>query len=261
MKQSYSPVKTIYKAFRLLEILGERESMSGSEFAQELKLTRSNVYRFLATLQQLGYLEKTHDSRYRGSFKIFKLANAVLRRRNISDIAHSYMIQLAAISQENVNLGVISDGKVLYLDKIESPHYLKLDQPIGGTDPLYCTALGKTLLSGFTDLELNDFLKSSKLIPYTKKTIIDREMLVSVVREVRRRGFVTDLEELSDGVHCIAAPIHDRTNMVIAAISISGPAVHLTRRKMVALKTPLIETSIEISKKMGCEDFGKSDSI
>ncbi len=261
MKQSYSPVKTIYKAFRLLEILGERESMSASEFARELKLTRSNVYRFLASLQQLGYLEKTHDSRYRASFKIFRLANTVLRRSNLSDIPHPYMIQLAAISQENVNLGIISDVKVLYLDKIESPHYLKLDQPIGGTDPLHCTALGKALLSGLTDHELNDFLKSSKLIPYTRKTIIDPKVLTSVVREVRRQGFATDLEELSDGVHCIAAPIRDRTNKVIAAMSISGPAGRLTRRKMAALKTPLIEASIEISKKMGCADFGKSDSI
>jgi DNA-binding IclR family transcriptional regulator len=143
------------------------------------------------------------------------------------------------------------EQKVLYIEKIESPHYLKLDQPIGRTDPLHCTALGKALLSGLTDQEIEAFLRSTKLVPCTRKTITDPEVLDRVIRSVRREGYSVDLEELDEGIHCMGAPIRDVTKKVIAAISISAPAIRLTKQKIKKLEVPLIETSLEISKKMG----------
>jgi DNA-binding IclR family transcriptional regulator len=199
----------------------------------------------------MGYIEKDIDLKYNLSFKIFILGNTVLRRNQLSDVARPYMARLAEIGKENVNLGVMYEEKVLYIEKIESPHYLKLDQPIGRTDPLHCTALGKALLSGLTDREIEAFLKYTKLVPHTKKTITDPEVLDRVIRNVRREGYSVDLEELNEGIHCMGAPIRDVTTKVIAAISVSAPAIRLTKQKMKKLEGPLIETSLEISKKMG----------
>lgn len=253
MKQtSYSAAKTVQKAFKILEILGEMQPVQASELVKQLKMTRSNVHRLLSTLHEIGYIEKSDDSRFGLSFKIFMLASTIPRKNQLSDIAHPYMVRLAEISQENVNLAIMYEEKVLYIDKIESSHYLKLDQPIGRTDPLHCTALGKVLLSGLTDRERETILKSANLIRYTKNTITDPELLASVIQDVRKMGYAVDLEELSNGIHCIGAPIRDHRNKVISAISISAPAIRLTRQKIKELKTPLIETSTEISKKMGC---------
>ena len=252
MKQrSYSLATTVQKAFRLLEILGEKQPARPSEIVKQLALSRSNVYRLFSTLQEMGYIEKDIDLKYNLSFKIFILGNTVLRRNQLSDVARPYMARLAEIGKENVNLGVMYEQKVLYIEKIESPHYLKLDPPIGRTDPLHCTALGKALLSGLTDREIETFLKSTKLIPYTKKTITDPKLLDRVIRNVKREGYSVDLEELNDGIHCMGAPIRDVTQRVIAAISISAPAIRRTKQKMKKLGVPLIETSLEISKKMG----------
>jgi len=256
MKQPYSTAKTVQKALRLLEILGEKQPTRPSELVQQLGLSRSNLHRLLATLREMGYVEKDFESRYRLSFKVFTLGNSVLGRNHLSDLARPYMARLAEISQENVNLAIMYEQRVLYIDKIESPHYLKLDQPIGKSDPLHCTALGKVLLSGLTDNELEVFLISNNLIPYTKRTITDPEVLAGIIRNVRKRGYATDLEELSDGVRCIGVPIRDNTNRIIAAISISGPTVRLSKQKMEELKVPLIETCVQISKKMGCTHFG-----
>lgn len=258
-KQSYSPAKTIQKVFRLLEALGEEQPAKPPELARKLGLTRSNLYRLLATLQEMGYLETTQDAKYILTLKLFILGSTVLGLKQIPQIARPYMAHLSEISQENVNLAVMYKSKVLYIDKIESPHYLKLDQPIGATDPLYCTALGKVFLSGLSDLELEIFLKSTNLIPYTKNTITEPEVLGGVVRNVRNQGYAIDFEELSDGIHCIGAPIRDHTNKVIAAISVSGPALRLTKPKMDQLKVQLIEAVAEVSKKMGCTNFGISN--
>jgi IclR family KDG regulon transcriptional repressor len=258
MKQrSYSLATTVQKAFRLLEILGQKQPARPTEIVKQLALSRSNVYRLFSTLQEMGYVEKDFESKYNLSFKIFMLGNMVLRRNQLSEVARPYMAHLAEICRENVNLGIMFEQKVLYIEKIESPHYLKLDQPVGRTDPLHCTALGKALLSGLTHVEVEAFLRSTELIRYTKKTITDPEVLGRVVRNVRRKGYSVDLEELSEGIHCIGAPIRDLTEKVIAAISISAPSVRLAKGKMKKLEVPLIGTSLEISKKMGYRESGK----
>ncbi len=252
MKQrSSSFATTVQKAFRLLEILGEKQPARPSDIVKQLPLSRSNVYRLFSTLQEMGYVEKDIDSKYNLSFKIFILGNTGFRRNQLSDVARPYMARLVERCRENVNLGVMYEAKVLYIEKIESAHYLKLDQPIGRTDPLHCTALGKALLSGLTDQEIEVFLRSAKLVPYTKKTIVNPKVLDRVIRNVRREGYSVDLEELNEGIHCVGAPIRDVTKKVIAAISISAPAIHLIKQKIKRLEVPLIETSLEISKKMG----------
>lgn len=252
MKQkSYPTAKTVQKAFRLMEILAERQPARPSELVQQLKLTRSNVHRLLSTLYEMGYIERSGDSRFRLSFKLFILGNTIPSKNQLSDIAHPYMARLAEISQENINLAIMFEKKALYINKIESSHYLKLDQPIGRTDPLYCTALGKVLLSGLTDCELEVFLRSTPLVAYTKNTITDSDVLSGVIREVKRKGYAVDFEELTEGIHCVSAPIRDHKNRVIAALSISAPAVRLTKGRIKRLRVPLIETVLEISKKIG----------
>ena len=252
----YSPVTTVRKAFRLLEVLGEKQPARPSELANQLKLSRSNVHRLLATLKDMGCVERLSNGTYCLGIKLFLLGNTVVYRNRLADMVRPFLTHLAEISQENVNLGIMHEQKVLYIDKIESPHYLKLDKPIGKTDPIYCTALGKALLSGLTDDELETFLRNSKLVPYTKKTIRDPETLTREIRKVRKQGYAVDVEELSDGIRCIAVPILDYTNKVIAAISISAPSLRLTRQKMKELKNPLIEATAEASKKFRTLDKG-----
>jgi IclR family KDG regulon transcriptional repressor len=256
-----NPVKTIQKTFKVLEILSEKQPAKPSELLQESRLQRSNLYRILGTLIDLGYVEKDSDSRYCLSFKMFKIGNTVRGMNRLCRVAQPYMAPLAEMSEETINLAILYDHRVLYIDKIESKHYLRLDQPIGKTDPLHCTALGKILLSGLDDLELEVFLRSKNLIPYTRNTITDPEVLKGVIRNVKRQGYAIDTEELSYGIHCIASRICDHSNRVIAAISISGPAVRLTKEKMEELRIPLMTNAAQISRKMGCTDFGTPESL
>jgi hypothetical protein len=71
---------------------------------------------------------------------------------------------------------------VLYLNKIKSPHNLKLDTSTGKTDPLYCTGFGKILLSGFNEEELKAYLATTRLVQYTDKTITEPDRLLKHIR-------------------------------------------------------------------------------
>ena len=170
---------------------------------------------------------------------------------DISEIAYPHMKRLADVSQENVNLGVLYENRVLYLNKIKSPHNLKLDAPIGKMDPLHCTGLGKALLAGFTDKEMKAYLASTELTKYTRKTIVEPDMLSEHIRKVTEEGVAFDLEELDKGVHCIAAPIYDHENRTIAAISISAPSARMAPKSIRKFKFHLLESCMAVSERLG----------
>ena len=250
-EKSYSPAKTVRKAFAILELLGEKQPLRAADTAARLGLSRSNVLRLLSTLSEMGYVEKGFDSLYRLGAKAFILGSNFSSSNEISNIAYPLMKQLSEISQENVNLGVLYEQKVLYLNKIPSTHYLKLDTPMGKMDPLYCTGLGKVLLAGFPYQDLRRYLAETELLAHTRKTIIDPKALADQLEEVRVKGIALDLEEYDEGVNCMAAPIFDHQSRIVAALSLSAPSVRMTDEKIAFFTPPLREACKAVSRKMG----------
>ena len=226
------------------------------EIVKALGLNRANVHRLVATLDRLGYVVRLEDGKICLSYKMFKMGSTVPHSRKLDEVTKPFMHQLSELSSETVNLGVLYADSVIYLDKVEAKQYLRLDNQIGEVDPLYCTALGKVLLSGFTVEELEELLASVELRPYTKNTIVDKEELLKEIGEVRKRGFAMDLKELDVNLHCIAAPIYDYRNKVVAALSISGPSIRFSRENMNKLAAPLVEITSKISREMGSTSPG-----
>ena len=141
---SYSPVTTLQKALHLLEVLAEKQPVRPAELAQGTGLSRSNVNRFLSTLHELGYVETRDGKSYQLGYKVFVIGNSVPRKNQLTAIAYPFLVPLMEISQENVNLAILHNQKVLYIDKVESPLYVKLDREAGVADPVYCTALERS---------------------------------------------------------------------------------------------------------------------
>ena len=250
--QSYSPAITVQKAFHILELIGERQPLRAVDIVKELGLTRANVHRLLATLISLGYVEKVHENSYQLTYKMFRLGSMVTNSRSLVEIARPYLLYLSEESGETVNLAVRYEGRLIYIDKAESKHPLASDQPVGQTDPLHSTALGKVLLSGMDDEELARFLKGIELKKFTENTITEEEKLMEEIREVRRRGYALDLQENNDHINCVAAPVFNYENRVIAAVSITGPAVRFTKEQIDGIVIRLSQTTHQISEKMGC---------
>jgi len=248
--KSYSPATTVQKALQILEILGESQALNPVELSSRLGLTSSNVHRLLATLAQMGYVEKGPDSKFRLGLKVFALGASVSLRNMLADVAYPHMVRLAETCQENVNLGIIFEQEVLYIEKVESNQILRLDQPVGRTDPLYCTGLGKILLAGLSESELDNYLRAVDLLPLTKNTITEPEKLKRHIHKISQQGFATDLEELSAGIHCLAAPIRNHANKIMAALSVSAPSVRMPRKKMDRLKDEIMAASERISKEL-----------
>ena len=253
-KSTYSPVTTLEKALSVLESIAERGPVRPVELANRTGLSRSSVNRLLATLHEKGYVESRDGKHFQLGYKVFLIGNSVPRRNQLAAIARPFLVRLASISQENVNLAVLHNHQVLYIDKVESPHYVKLDKDIGSTDPVHCTALGKVLLTGLTEEELRSFVSGLELTSRTSSTITHPDVLIESVKQAEGERFATDLGELSDEIRCMAAAVLDRERRVVAAISISAPSNRLTMERMAQLRPVLLETAVGISRTMGYPD-------
>ena len=235
----------------ILELLVKAGEIGVSNLSREKGLNRSNVHRILSTFEFLGYVEKnSNNKKYRPSLRLFELGNLIIQRNGLIKISHPFLEKLGLKFGETNNLAVLDKGEVIYIDKVESSEALRMDLAIGRRVPAYCTALGKILLAGFSEEQLNQYVKRTRFAKRTPNTL-SKEGLKKQLVEIRERGFAIDDEELHLGIRCIAAPIRNHSGNIIASISIAGPSTRMTLKKLDSTKGTIIDTALEISKQLG----------
>jgi IclR family KDG regulon transcriptional repressor len=245
-------LKSVQKTFNVLEILCNQGETGVSEIARRLAVGRSTAHRLLATLIDLGYVEKTaKTNRYVPTLKMFEIGVATINRTKLQSVSRPFLVMLSTDFKETINLGIIDKGEVVYIDKIESPQSLRMDIKIGSRVPAFCTALGKAMLAYSDESEMKEFIQAQKIPAHTNRTATSITSFKDSLLKIRKQGYAIDEEEFIEGVRCIAAPIKNYTGRVVAALSISGPSIRMTYEKLAQLKDPLINATWEISKKLG----------
>lgn len=250
-KQSYYFINSLAKATKILELLAETGELSVSEIGKKLGMHRSATHRFLATLRELAFLEQSEHSRYRLSFKLFELGTKGANRLEVTRVAHPFLLDIASRHEDTANLGIMDNTDVIYVDKVESPHLLRMDFTIGHRVPAYCTAMGKAILANRPETEVQKLFRGVKFENRTPKTILSLHDLLQCLRTIREEGYAVDDEELSLGTRCIASPIFDFTGRCVAAISIAGPTLRITYDKIEQIRASLSCVSSAISMRLG----------
>jgi len=249
--EKYYFVASLAKGLRILELLAEDGEMSASRVAVHLETSRAASHRFLTTLRDLGYVEKTEEGRFRLSFKVFELGMKKLEGFEIRHTVYPFMQEIAQAFGETVNLGHWDGNAIVHLDKVNSKEILRLDVGTGAAAPAYCTGLGKAILAFLNDNELAAYFESVTLTAMSPKTIVSVDGLKAEIARIRRCGYAVDDEELSLGLRCVAAPIFDYTGNPNYALSISGPAQRMTKEKIDAIQATLVPLCRKISRQIG----------
>lgn len=248
-------VQSVDRALSLIEILADtQEPMQLGELAGKADLKSSTVHRLLGTLIHRGFVEQDAQGRYLLSIKLYHIGNAVTSATNLREIAIPHMRQLLERFNETVNLAVLEDYEVVYLEQLESSNIVvvRMFARVGSRGPAHCTGSGKVLLAGLHDSKLMKYFEEAELQRFTNETITDPSLLRRELRQVHRNGYALDLGEREEGVRCVAAPIKNRRGEVIAALSVSGPSMRMTASFMKAELCPRIkEAAALVSQKMG----------
>jgi len=242
-------VESVARALDVLETFRDSEELSLSEISRRVGLNKSRSFRLLHTLAERGYVEKIADGgRYRLGVKLFERAAHL--GRDLRRIAQPFMRQLHEQFNETVNLGVIHDGEVLYIDILESSQAFRMAARAGSRMPIFSTSLGKAIAAHLPESEVANLLSAQQMSKSTKRTAAENQALRNELQAVRRRGYALDNEENEPGVACLGAPIFDHTGRVLAAISVSGPVGRIlgTQNRIAG---SLVSICKEISGKLG----------
>jgi IclR family transcriptional regulator, KDG regulon repressor len=245
-------IEVMGKIFAVLEYFvehsNERKSLMFSEIAGSLPFARTTVHRILYSLEKLGYIEKDDvKSSYRLAGKFFDLTGSAVHFRRLLAVARSEMQTLLLRFGETVNLGVLEEGQITYIDVLQSPSALRIAANPGARNPVHCTSLGKAILAYLPEEEALAVLDQFPMIRMTSRTITQKKHYMEHMALVREKGIALDLEEHLSGVVCVAAPIFDRTGKIIASISTSGPTPRM-KPKLAQMQNEVKNAASNISR-------------
>lgn len=216
-------IKSVEKAFRLLEILSDtREPMRLRDIAARSEMTRSNALRMLQTLQELGYVRQAEGSPlYEMSLKAFQIGARRISQDGLVTAAHPIVQDLADKVEANVLLSVRDGAHCVVVDRIESRAFVRTFAQLGAREPLQAVSAGKVLLA-FSSPAVFE-MAAANLTPLTPRTIVTREALAAEMEKVRAQGFATTEGEVKQDAKGIAVPVRGRLGDVVAALTASGP--------------------------------------
>ena len=244
-------IQSMARAAKILEHLaynGNNESLSN--ISRALELNKSTVFTLISTWEQLGYVQQNQDTgKYSLGLKLFELGQVVYSSMDLRANAMPFLRELAAQYGETVHLSVLSDGEVVYIDKVASPRSIRIGSHIGGRNPAHCTGVGKILLSGLSEKQLDKIISEKGLRRFTESTITDPDELKRHIRQVEIQGYALDKEEIEPGLFCVAAPIKNHQGTIIAAISLSGLADRMKQGNIEDIAAGLKETAKKISRR------------
>lgn len=209
----------------LLERLADASApLTLSDLSQETGLPKSTLVRLLAVLAELEYVVRLDDQpSYRLGHKVQRLSHAYERGLDVRELTASELRGLAVATGHTANLGVLDGGNVVHVCVEEPDRPLRYNSAVGARDLLYCTGLGKVLLSGLNVSEVAERVPEESFRTFTDTTHAHLEDLQADLKRIRRRGYGVDDAERGVGLRCVAVPIAV-DGRVVAAVSLSGPA-------------------------------------
>jgi len=244
-------LKSLRKAIRLLETFSIREPrLPLTEIARRAGLPLSTAHRILATLRAEGFVDQTDRDQYRLGIRLLELGSIVLSTMELHREALPFIESLAHESGETVHLGILDGTQVVSIEKMDSPHGLASNVTIGKGAPAYCTGVGKALLAFQPDAVVEAVWRQG-LTRHTPNTITSARRLREELARVRTVGYAVDNMEHEVGVRCIAAPILNHTDAVVASLSISGPASRIREEDVRRLAERVKEVAGKLSTQLG----------
>jgi DNA-binding IclR family transcriptional regulator len=217
-------IKVLEKVFRVLELFDDKaKELTATEIQGQLGLNKTSAFRVIKNLEEFGYLEKDPETlKYRLGIKIYYLGSLVQPYVSLRKVSRPLLQELNRRTQETVHLAVLNRGQSLYLEKLDGQKTIRVMTSIGAKLPAHCSGVGKVLLSGLSQEEVEEIIVARGLQRFTANTITEASQLKEELGRVRRQGYATDNEEIEIGLKCAAAPVFINGRL-LAAVSVSVP--------------------------------------
>jgi len=254
--------QAIDRAAQLLtQVIEGTEPASFTELAAASGLAKSTTSRLLTALERHQLVRRDPDGRFWPGELFVRYAWQGTADADLVAVAQPFLDQLGELTGETINLGIVSEGRLLAggpggssprASTVQQVAQVNSRYMIGGTNwiglavPLHCSASGKVLLAcGAAEIPAEPFEAR------TERTITTRSGLEAELASVRDRGYAVTDEELEPGLVAVATPVFAGGPAAIAAISVSAPASRLDAEQIPATATHCVEVARALSSTLG----------
>ena len=233
-------------------VAGAPGNIGVREIARQLGIAPSMVQRLVNSLAGAGYLEQCPTSlRYRVGYRAFQAGSAYLSGTDLGNVASEELQALTRECEVNTYLGVLREGRVVYLLCIRSNSPLVINSVPGSRACVHSTAFGKALMSDHTRAAMAEVLGDEPYEPLTRATRVSLAEFQDDVLRGREAGYhVSDGENLPN-VLAVGAPVRDASGAIVAAISAAAPRSEIGEHALPRLCLAVRDTAARISRRLG----------
>ncbi|WP_281985553.1 IclR family transcriptional regulator [Thalassorhabdomicrobium marinisediminis] len=251
--QDSTRIKSADRVLDVLELLGDNPAgLKFPELVEALGIPKSSLLGLLKNLVARRYLVFVEaERRYYLGVQIFELGQSFLEHHPESREAKSAMEWVVQEVNETVQLAMLLGTESVNLAKVDSGHMLRLQSVVGRHFGAHASSVGKAILSGLDDDEIQRRFGEGPFAALTPLTHRGLGPLLEDVRQIRARGFSLDVEECTQGVFCVGVPIYGRAHEVTTAMSVTIPTIRLRRELLARALSCLAEASLQVSARMG----------
>jgi IclR family transcriptional regulator, acetate operon repressor len=242
-KKPYTGTQAVLRAISLLKVFSEDHPV--------WSLNKTTTFRLLTALESEGFIVRSPNAdTYMLGPEIVVLGGQALRSNNLRSVSRPELRFLAEATGETTSLEVLSGHQVVIIDEILGEHLVSGVPSVGTRWPALATSTGKAILAHLQNDQLDVILKKP-LTKFTPKTITSIDALRRELLQIRKQGFAIADETLELGFIAIGSAVKNHDREVVAAISVGGPRIRFTTKRIPQIAFQVRETADRISAALG----------
>ncbi len=240
-------VRTFARGLAVIEALGKHKpGMNVAEISEATDLSRSVVKRFLLTLTEIGYTE-TDGKGYSLTPKVLNLGLSYLYSLPFWKHAQFALEELSQSMHQSCAMSILDHFDIVYVVRVPTYKILRASPTLGSRLPANAVSMGRILLAGLSDAELERYLSEAPLHRLTTATIVDPDLLHKEILSVRETGYAWVNGELDESICGLAVAVKSLEGRVRGAVNVSLPAETISREQAIEkYLRPLRNTAAQI---------------
>ncbi len=218
-------VRSVERALDILDCFSlQQRELTLTEIAQAVELPLPTTYRLAKVLERRGWLRRNDQTGfYSLGLRVLERGTVALSGFTLREKAQEELDALAAKTSGTVLLGAIEDDQLVYVDRRDSRAPLRVVSKVGQVRAINYGILGKLLMAYMPEECVREELKANPLSKRARRAFASDEEYLGELARVRKSGYATAVDETTDGVAGVAAPIFGVQGTVIAGLAVLIP--------------------------------------
>jgi len=255
MDDTNNGVPAVERALNILEYIGNKKTkVTVKEVSDYLDIPIASAIRIVKTLVNRGYLveSKGGASSFTLGLRILHLSQGVIKNTDLVALAIKHMRVLSSETNQASQLAILQQNSVIYIEQVLSTKSVSIIAPLHTPITLNTSASGKVLCAWRTSEQQKKIVEPAEFIKATDRSIVNKKLFYKELENVKIKGYAIDDEEFAIGIGCMAVPVFDYTNEIIAAIGITGHiSAYKNQNELKTILASMKQTAAKISGELG----------